>query len=106
MPEPINFTKLADISPTTLVKTTSSTAKGLLVLLAVAGIGYAIYKAYVKRPDPTTTQNAKAIANYNYHLEPRQMFFGCANFKLERIKKSNLTDKAIIERLNEKAESP
>lgn len=46
----------------------------------LAFIGYGVYKAYFKKPLPTTTQQGQRD-NFNYVLEPRS-YFGCQNFRL------------------------
>lgn len=80
MSEPVSIRKLADVTPKTLVKTTSSTAKGLFVLLAVAGIGWAIYRQYI-RPLPTQTQaitierGATAIIQQKQETKKRLFIF-------------------------------
>lgn len=52
-------------------------------ILLFVFLGYTIWRAY-KKPEPTTTQNAERIINYTYTLEPRQGFFGCANYRIIR----------------------
>ena len=88
MSEAVSTSKLLDITPSTLIKTTSSTIKGLLVIGAIAGIGWAIYAGIIRpvtKPNPSTTQNAEQITNYNF--QPKQTFFGCANWKLPKPEK-------------------
>ena len=88
MGEPVSFAKLADIGPTALIKSSSATLKGLLVIGAIAGIGWALYLAFIKphyNPLPLTTQNAEQIANYNF--QPKQTFFGCANWRIPKPEK-------------------
>jgi hypothetical protein len=41
-------------------------------------VGYGLWKAYIKKPDPTTAQRAETINNY-YH-QPKSTF-GCATVK-------------------------
>lgn len=55
-----------------------------LGLAALVFIGLGVYKAYFKKPLPTTTQSAEHIINYNYTLTPHQTFFGCANYKIQK----------------------
>ncbi len=87
MPEPIDVKKVFDMRPTTLVKTASSTVKGLLVILAIAGLGWAVYAGIIKpviKPIPTTTQQAAQIDNKNYYLQPH--FGGCARLIMQEKK--------------------
>ena len=54
--EPVDIKKVVDVSPTTLVKTSSSTAKGLMVILGVLAILFCIgYTGYTlfRKPKPT-----------------------------------------------------
>lgn len=53
--EPVDVKKVVDVSPTTLVKTSSSTLKGLMVILGVALIGFCIYFTIrtLFKPKPT-----------------------------------------------------
>ena len=77
MGEPILISKLLDLSPTAVVKSTSSTIKGLLVLGAIAGLGWAVYAGVVRpvtKPNPTTKQEAETINNY-YPLKETEKFF-------------------------------
>ena len=56
-------------------------------VLFVIGLLWAIYVMAVKphiNPTPTESQEAENITNYNYSLEPRQTFFGCANFRIQK----------------------
>ncbi len=49
----------------------------LCVLLFLGGIGWAIYAGIIRpvtKPNPTTTQNAKTINNYEYY--PNKRVFG------------------------------
>ena len=48
MPEPISARKLLDISPTAMIKSTSSVSKGLLVLGIITLCGWAIWITYIK----------------------------------------------------------
>lgn len=56
-PEPVDTKKLLDVSPTTLVKTTSSTLKGLMVILGVVVILFCIYFTIKSLFKPKPTQN-------------------------------------------------
>lgn len=49
-----------------------------LGFIVLGFIGFAVYKAYVKKPEPTTNQRAETIVNYNH--APR-ITFGCASWK-------------------------
>ena len=56
MTEPVDIKKVVDVSPATLVKTSSSTAKGLMVILGVVAIGFCVYftvSRLFKKPLPT-----------------------------------------------------
>ena len=56
MTEPVDIKKVVDITPTTLVKTSSSTLKGLMVLLAILAILFCIYftvSRLFRKPVPT-----------------------------------------------------
>lgn len=55
---------------------------GIFILLTV---GYAIYKAFIKKPLPSTTQQAEQITNHYYTLEPKQTF-GCISMRVFREK--------------------
>lgn len=68
MTEPVDIKKVVDVTPTTLVKTGSSTLKGLMVLLAIAAILFCIYftvSRLFKKPLPTqpVTVQSGGIAN-------------------------------------------
>ena len=47
--------------------------------LVVGFISYAVYKAYIKKPEPTTAQSAEEIVNHYYQPSPR---FGCASVRI------------------------
>ena len=54
--EQVDIKKVVDITPTTLVKTSSSTLKGLMVLLAILAILFCIYftvSRLFRKPVPT-----------------------------------------------------
>jgi hypothetical protein len=57
-------------------------AGGILGGLALAWIVYAGLIRPTTKPNPTTTQKADNIINYN--LTSRQSF-GCSNFRIQRI---------------------
>ena len=48
MSESVSLRKLADISPTAMIKSSSQTIKGLLVIIAIGLIGFAVWRAYIK----------------------------------------------------------
>ena len=48
-----------------------------LGFLVVGFLSYAVFKAYVKKPEPTTSQSAEIIRNHYY--QPR---FGCATVRV------------------------
>lgn len=50
-----------------------------LGFIVVGFLSFAVYKAFVKKPEPTTTQKAEMIVNYNN--QPR-ISFGCASWKV------------------------
>lgn len=90
MSEPISVRKLLDFTPTALVKSSSQTLKGLLVLIAIGLIGWAVYKAFVKRPEPTQTQHTVITSPAKVEIDQRQIvisrevdrFFFGLKFKL------------------------
>ena len=99
MGEPVSFKKIIDLTPNTLIKTSSSTLKGLLVIGSIAIAAWSIYVTFVKphiNPAPTTTQKAEAITNYN--IQPKQTFFGCQHFRImqEKIKNEKTQSKQTI----------
>ena len=73
MSEPISVRKLLDFTPTALVKSSSQTLKGLLVLIAIGLIGWAVYKAFVKRPEPTQTQHTVITSPAKVEIDQRQI---------------------------------
>lgn len=76
MTEPILISKLVDIKPSTLVKTTSSTLKGLLVLLAIGFIIFSIWRVFNPKPTQSYAQQAENITNTeNYYIEDVDKFF-------------------------------
>lgn len=90
MSEPIDLNKAFDIRPRALVKSTSSTAKGLLVIVAIGLLGWAVWKAFVKKPEPTQTQNTVITSPAKVEIDQRQIvnsrevdrFFFGLKFKL------------------------
>lgn len=90
MSEPVDLNKAFDLRPRALVKSTSSTAKGLLVIIAIGLLGWAVYKAFVKRPEPTQTQNTVITSPARVEIDQRQIvnsretdrFFFGLKFKL------------------------
>ena len=92
MPEPIDIRKLADFRATALVKSTSSTAKGLLVIIAVGLIGFAVWKAFIKKPEPSQTQQTTIESPGQVNIDQRQQiietekdtfFFGLRIFRFK-----------------------
>lgn len=62
------------------------TASVITTLLVIAGIAWAIYAGIIRpvtKPNPTTTQKAEQITNYNV----RPSSFGCVNFRIPRTDK-------------------
>ena len=49
-----------------------------LGFIVLGFISFAVYKAYIKKPEPTTNQKAEEIINYNN--QPR-VSFGCASWR-------------------------
>ena len=49
-----------------------------LGFIVLGFVGFAVYKAYIKIPEPTTSQSAERIINYNN--APR-ITFGCASWR-------------------------
>ena len=72
MSEPIDIRKLADFRATALVKSTSSTAKGLLVIIAVGLIGFAVWKAFIKKQEPSQTQQTTIESPGQVNIDQRQ----------------------------------
>lgn len=66
--------KLAKILP--ILKALGLGLPGLLL------IGYGIYKGYIKKPEPTTTQHNQAEAIV-YHYHTPKSTFGCATVRVE-----------------------
>jgi hypothetical protein len=73
MSEPISVKKLLDASPRAMIKSTSSTAKGLLVLIAIGLLGFAVWKAFIKKPDPTQTQHTTITSPAKVEIDQRQI---------------------------------
>jgi hypothetical protein len=67
MSEPVSISKVVDVSPATLVKTSSSTAKGLMVILGVVAIlfciGFTIKTLIKPKPTQNVTVGQGGIAN-------------------------------------------
>lgn len=78
MSEPVDVKKVVDISPATLVKTSSSTAKGLMVILGVAAILFCVYftvSRLFKKPVPTQPITVQPGGKVDIHNEaPRKSF--------------------------------
>lgn len=52
-----------------------------LGIACIGFVGYGIYKAYFKTPEPTTTQEAEQIVNPS--LQPKISPFGCASIRVQ-----------------------
>jgi len=71
MAEPLSVVKLLDVSPTALIKTTSATVKGLLVIGIICLIGWMSWVTLIQPHTKwavqvqTTQQKADSITNYN-----------------------------------------
>ena len=79
MAEKFNIVKLLS-SPFTGMYWVKSTMIGLGVFM-IAFTGFGLYKAYIKKPDPTTEQKAEKIINYN--SSPKSTF-GCSSTRYYR----------------------
>ena len=75
MPEAFDVKKLVT-SPFTGLYWVKSVMYGLGIGMLIF-VAYGLYKAYIKRPEPTTEQKADVI--YNRYYQPRQTF-GCMRF--------------------------
>jgi hypothetical protein len=74
MTEPVDLKKVVDVSPTTLVKTSSSTAKGLMVILGVLGILFCVYftvSRLFKKPIPNQSISVQSGGQVVIHNEPK-----------------------------------
>jgi hypothetical protein len=85
MSEPFDWKKLLT-SPFTGLYWVKVTMMGLGICM-IGFVLYGMYKAYIKKPLPNTTQNADKIENYYY--EPRHWGFGCATVKISDRKEVN-----------------
>jgi hypothetical protein len=82
-----------------------SSVWGFLKWIAVLGfIGICFWGLYAglirptTKPNPSESQTADNITNHNYNLNPKQTFFGCANFKIEDAsKKIEGLEKRIVD---------
>lgn len=72
MSEPVDLNKAFDLRPRALIKSTSSTFKGLLVIIAIGLLGWAVWKAFVKKPEPTQTQNTVITSPAKVEIDQRQ----------------------------------
>ena len=67
MTEPVDVKKVVDVSPATLVKTSSSTAKGLMVILGVLAILFCVYftirTLFKPKPSQAISVAAGGVAN-------------------------------------------
>ena len=80
--EPVDIKKVVDVSPATLVKTSSSTAKGLMVIVAIIAILFCIYftvSRLFKKPLPTqpiTVQSGGIVKVINEANKRHLILFG------------------------------
>mgnify|MGYP007017515763 CR=1 FL=1 len=67
MTEPVDIKKVVDVSPATLVKTSSSTAKGLMVILGVIAILFCVYftvrSLFKPKPSQAVHVQSGGVAN-------------------------------------------
>jgi hypothetical protein len=85
MSEPFNLVKLIS-GPFTGVYWAKILSIGFGLVLATF-VGFGVWKAYFKKPEPTTSQRAEQIVNYYY--QPKSTF-GCAStraWEYEKAKK-------------------
>jgi len=87
MSEQFSLTKLLS-SPFTGLYWVKCTMVGLGIGM-LCFIGFGMWKAYIKKPDATTSQRAESIVNH-YH-NPRLTGFGCATVKVYETYPSNIT---------------
>ena len=71
MSEPLSLMKAVSLDPVTLVKTTSATVKGLLVIALIGYLGWTCWVSLIQPhtkwavQTKTTQQKADTIVNYN-----------------------------------------
>lgn len=53
-------------------------------------VGYGLYKAFIKKPLPTTDQDAQTIVNHNYDVKPGM--FGCMSMRVYQYEHERLTN--------------
>ena len=75
MSESVSLRKLADISPTAMIKSSSQTIKGLLVIIAIGLIGFAVWKAYIRKPDASQSQTTTIQKPGEVNIDQRQQIF-------------------------------
>lgn len=75
-PEPFNIIKMLS-GPFTGVYWAKILSIGFGLIIA-AFVSFAVYKAYFKKPEPTTEQRAEKIINHYY--QPKSTF-GCASVR-------------------------
>jgi len=73
MSEKFLIKKALDVSPQALGKSFSSTIKGLLIILALAGIGYGLWKAYIRKPEASQSQITTIQKPENVAIDQRQI---------------------------------
>jgi len=76
MAEPFDIKKLV-LSPLTGLYWVKAWMLGLGIF-TILFVGYGLYKAYIKKPLPSTTQSADKIINHYY--EPKSTF-GCISIR-------------------------
>ena len=79
MAEPFDIKKLIS-SPLTGLYWVKVLAIGF-GLFTLVFVGYGLYKAYIKKPLPSTDQDAAVINNYHY--EPHSGMFGCSSVRVK-----------------------
>jgi hypothetical protein len=77
MSEPFDIKKLLS-APFTGLYWVKVVAIGCGIFVVVF-VGYGLWKAYIKKPLPTTDQHADTIVNHYY--EPKTGMFGCISMK-------------------------
>src|SRR3990167_2957361 len=73
MSESVSLRKLADISPTAMIKSSSQTIKGLLVIIAIGLIGFAVWRAYIKKPVASQSQTTTIQKPGQVSIDQRQI---------------------------------
>lgn len=71
--ELFSIKKAVDLSPAALGKSTSATVKGLLVLIAIGLLTFAVWKAFIKKSEPTQTQKTVIDKPQSVQIDQRQI---------------------------------